>query len=265
MTALLLLLLALFAPQDSTADPNAAPSAPTRPKLNLRLFQGDDRPVTGQWTLALKGMPDRVIDIAYLQEGNPNALVGKDVATKEEVLRLDRKTEGIGFTGHLQKVLLSCGVEQVPVTEFVPIGDAIVVNFLARPTEAACPPFDEEGGGHFEIVSHGGGPVKLRNLNDLSSQRIKTEYNLGGDAEGRNTTATEVTSSVPLGGSLSVDPGTEVHFVRRLRAPLDGTYWFEVAVPLAGGQEGMEPPRGFLKAESLQFVGSVTLKRARKE
>lgn len=259
----LLLLLALLAPQDAPADPNAAPAAP-RPKLNLRLFQGDERPVTGQWTLALKGMPDRVIEIAYLQEGNPNALVGKDVATNEEVLRLDRKAEGIGFTGHLQKVLLACGVEQVPVTEFVPIGDAVVVNFLARPTEAACPPFDEAGGGHFEIVSLGGGPVKLRSLSDLSSQRIKSEYNIGGDAEGRNTTSTQVTSSLPLGGSLSVDPGTEVNFVRRLRAPLDGTYWFEVEVPLAGGQEGMESPRGFLKAESLQFVGSVTLKRARK-
>lgn len=261
----LFLLLALLAPQDAPADPNAAPSAaPARPKLNLRLFQGDERPVTGQWTLALKGMPDRVIEIAYLQQGNPNALVGKDVATKEEVLRLERKAEGIGFTGQLQKVLQSCGVEQVPVTEFLPIGDAIVVNFLSRPTEAACPAFDEEGGGHFEVLSSGGGPVKLRSLSDLSSQRIKSEYNMGSDADGGNTTTTQVTTSVPLGGSLSVDPGTQVNFVRRLRAPLDGTYWFEVEVPLAGGQEGMESPHGFLKAESLQFVGSVTLKRARK-
>lgn len=266
MTALLLL-LALLAPQDPNAAPAAPEAAPAPPRrtLNLRLFEGDDRPITGLWTLILKGMPERTIEIAHLQEGNPNALTGRDVATKEEILRLDRKPEGIGYTGHLQKVLLPCGVEQVPVSEFVPIGDAVVVTFLARPTEAACPPIDETGGGRLLIMSQGGGPVKLRSLNDLSSSRIRTEYNIGGDADGRNTntTDTQVSYAIPLGGSLSVDPGTEVSFVRRMRAPLDGTYWFEVEVPLAGGQEGMTPPRGFLKADALQFVGSVTLKRAR--
>ena len=257
-----LLLLALLAPQDAPADPNAAPPPAPRRSLNLRFFDGDDRPVTGQWTLALSGLPERTIEIAYVQEGNPNALVGRDIATKEEVLRLDRKPEGIGYTGHLQKVLLPCGLEQVPVSDFVPIGDAVAVTFLARPTEAACPPIDGPGGGRFKVVSPGGGAVKLRSISDLSSSRVKTEYNMGGDADGRNTTDTQVSYSVPIGGALSVDPGTEVSFVRRLRAPLDGTYWFEIEIPLAGGQEGMTPPRGFLKADALQFVGSATLKRA---
>lgn len=259
----LILLLALLAPQDAPADANA-PATPRR-SLNLRLFQGEDRPVTGAWVLALKGMPERTIDIAYIQPGNPDALVGRDPATREEVLRLDRKAEGIGYTGHLQKVLGPCGLEQVLVSEFVPIGDAVVVTYLARPTEAACPPIDEPGGGRFQVVSPGGTPVKLRSLGDLSSARVKSEYNIGGDIEARNATSTQVNYALPLGGALSVDPGTEVSFVRRLRAPLDGTYWFEIEVPLAGVQEGVAPPRGFLKAESLQFVGSVTLKRARAE
>jgi hypothetical protein len=258
----LLLILALLVAQDAPADPNAAPAPPARRSLNLRFFDGDDRPVTGQWTLTLGGMPDRIIEIVHVQEGNPNALVGRDIATKEEVLRLERKPEGIGYTGQLQKVLLPCGLEQVPVSEFVPIGDAVVVTFLARPTESACSPIDEPGNGRFKVMSPSGGPVKLRSLSDLSSSRVKTEYNIGGDADGRNTTDTQVTYSVPIGGALSVDPGTEVSFVRRLRAPLDGTYWFEIEIPLAGGQEGMAPPRGFLKADSLQFVGSLTLKRA---
>ncbi len=256
MTTLILFMM-LLAAGDEPARGNDGAQPPSK-RLNFRLFQDAPRPVTGTWMLEMTGQPGRRIVVTPLHEESHDTLVGRDAATGEEVLRLEKKKEGIGYEGQLQNVLSTCGLESVPVTEYVPLGDVVVVTWIARPTEAECPPIDTEGSGRFVVTSPRGGPVRLRTMADLSSQRVKSQYNIGGEAESR--ASTEVSYTLPL-GALSVDDGTEVRFLRRIKAPLDGSYWFEVEVPLSAGQDGLAPPKGFLAAESIQFIGSITLRR----
>ncbi len=258
--ATLTLILMLTAPQAaSTPDPNAPPAkeAPRR-AVGFKVFNNMDRPITGLWDLEIPDLPARRIEIRELQPGLPGALVGGEPGGGEPLLRIEAKKEGIGYEGELKNVLGSCGLDSVPVTEFLPLGDSIVLRFEASPTNVACPPMDSGRAGRFFAVSPRGGPVRLRDFSEISSSRVKETYSIGGDRPN-----IETTYEIPL-GAVSVEPGSELKFLQRVKAPLDSSYWFEVEALISPGA-GVQPPRGYVSADSLRFVGSLSLKRVKQE
>ncbi len=244
------LVLAQAAAPSGSPDPNAA--APAKP-LSFRVFQNMDKPITGRWMLQLPSGPSRKIELKELVTGQPSALVGTDLETREEVLRLDRKAEGIGYAGEMKKVFGACGLEMVPVREFVGLGDTIHLRFETSPPSVACPPIDSGQSGKLEAFSPSGGTVRLQDLSDISSNTTRDEYSIGGD---RSTTQT---TSYRL-DAVSLDAGTELRLRQRMKAPLDGTLWFEVE-PVMAPEAGVNPPRGFVRGSSLRFLGSLSLQR----
>jgi hypothetical protein len=252
MTPLLLLMLMMAAaePPATPPDPNAAPSG--RP-LTFRVFQNMDRPITGRWVLEIpEGKPHR-IELSE-EAGQPGVLVGIDLDTREEVLRLKRKKEGIGYAGELKRVFGPCGLDTLPVREFLPLGDSIQLRFETTPPAAACPPIDSGQAGRLEAFATGGGMVRLRDLSDISSPTTREAYSIGGDRAG-----SETTTSYRL-DAVTVEPGSEMRFRQRMKAPLDGSLWFEVEA-VVSPEAGVNPPRGFVRATSLRFVGSLTMRR----
>jgi hypothetical protein len=183
----------------------------------------------------------------------PGTLVGTDMDTREEVLRLQRKKEGIGYAGEMKRVFGSCGLDTLPVREFVPLGDSVQLRFETSPPEAACPPIDSGQAGRLEAFAAGGGMVRLRDLSDISSSTTREEYSIGGD---RSTTE----SLTYRLDAVAVEPGSEMRFRQRMKAPLDGSLWFEVEA-MVSPEAGVNPPRGFVRAASLRFIGSLVMKR----
>jgi len=245
------LLLAVTAASPASPDPNA-PAASGRP-LSFRVFQNMDRPVTGRWVLDIPSGTPRRIELSE-PAGQPGTLVGVDQDSHEEVLRLQRKKEGIGYSGEMKKVFGSCGLDTLPVREFVPLGDAVQIRFETAPPDAACPPIDSGKAGRLEAFSAGGGMVRLRDLSDISSPTTREAYSIGGD---RATTETTTTYRLD---AVTVEPGSEMRFRQRMKAPLDGTLWFEGEAMVAP-EAGVNPPRGFVRATSLRFIGSLVMKR----
>jgi hypothetical protein len=243
------LVLAQAAGSPAADDPNAAP----RPPLSFRVFQNMDKPITGRWVLEIPSGQPRRIELKELVAGQPRALVGLDLETREEVLRLDRKEEGIGYAGELKKVFGPCGLEAVAVREFVGLGDTIHMRFETTPPLTSCPPIDSGQAGKLEGFTPGGGTIRLRDLSDISSPTTRDEYSIGGDR------ATTETLTYRL-DAVSIDAGTELKMRQRMKAPLDGSIWFEVE-PVIAPEAGVNPPRGFLKASNLRFIGSLTLQR----
>lgn len=231
-------------------DPNA-PAAPRRP-LSFRVFNNMDKPVTGRWSLEVPGWPARPLEIVEQLAGRGDELLGLDLETREEILRLQRKKEGIGYSGEMKKVFGACGLEALAVSEFLPLGDSIVLRFETPPPSIACPPLDGEAG-RWRAWSPRGGSVRLRDASEISSPSVRDEYSIGGDRQ-----VTESTSFA-LGG-VTLDPGSDVRLRQRMKAPLDGSMWFEVEA-VVSAEAGVDPPRGFLRAESLRLVGSLSLSR----
>ena len=254
-----LILLPFAGPQsDPPADPNAV--AATRPAgrrpFDLRVFNNMEQSIIGVWDLEIPDSPPRRVELKAALTGPPGSIVGLDQTTGAQILSLMRRKEGVGYEGQLQNTFAACGIDLLPISEFLPFGDAIVLKFETRPTAAACPPLDGGRAGRFFVTSRDGGTVKLRDFGDVSSTGVRDTYSIGGDRPN-----VERTWSVSLGG-VSVDDGAEIKFIKRVKAPLDGTYWFEVEVVLAADQ-GVEPPRGYLTADLIRFVGSLSLKRVR--
>jgi len=229
------------------------PPAPKR-QLGFKVFNNMDQPVTGNWEIVIPELPARRIVIREAVAGNPNTLVGVDAASGEELLRLTRRKEGIGYEGQMLKLLSSCGYDTLGVSEFLPLGDSAVLRFETTPPSSACPVIDGGRAGKFYAFSRKGGPLKLRAFSDISTSAVRETYSIGGDRPNAET-STELT----LGG-VSVDDGAELRFLRRVKAPLDGTFWIEVEAVVTPAA-GSEPPRGFLKPETMRFVGSLTLNR----
>jgi hypothetical protein len=248
--AMLIVLLASAVAQDAPADPNAPSSG--RP-LTFRVFQNMDRPVAGRWVLEVPAGASHRIEISEAAD-QQGLLVGIDLDTREEVLRVQRKREGIGYSGELKKIFGPCGLDTLPVREFLPLGDTIQIRFETAPPEAACPPIDSGQAGKLEAFTAGGGMVRLRDLSDISSPTTREAYSIGGDRGG-----TETTLSYRL-DAVTVEPGSEMRFRQRLKAPLDGSLWFEVEA-VVSPEAGVDPPRGFVRATSLRFVGTLTMRR----
>ena len=250
-----LMLLLLFADDAKSPDANAPEEKP-RPRLGFKVFNDLDKPVTGLWSLSAPGMPSLVIEIREKTTGRTDALVGVEAGTGKEILQLRSKEEGIGFEGTLAGVLDGCELKSVPVTEFLPLGNSIVLKFVTAPTDVPCPPIDSGAiGRFFAVPSPGQSAVRLRDFSEISSTSVRETYSIGGERQ------TEVTQVIPL-GAVSVEAESELIFLRRIKAPLEGTYWFEVEAVLLEGAAGVDPPRGFVPAPALRFEGSLTLQRA---
>ncbi|HET9481176.1 MAG TPA: hypothetical protein VFP98_05415, partial [Candidatus Polarisedimenticolia bacterium] len=251
-TIALILLIALSATISSRAgqagpdDPNGpaetgAP-APRRP-LGFRVFGNLDKPLAGIWDLEIPESGSVRIELREVDAGSTGALVGVGGPLGEEILRVARKKEGVGYEGQLLRVFAACGFDALQISEFLPLGDAVALRFEARPPETPCPSIDSGRTGRYHILSPRGGPVRLRDLSEISSPKVRDTYGIGGERSG-----SQVTYELPL-GAVSVEDGAEVRFVQRLKAPLDGSVWFEVEAIVAP-EEGVRPPRGYLKSES---------------
>jgi hypothetical protein len=251
----LVLLLFLLSPDDAKPPEAGSPEEKPRPRLGFKVFNDLDQPVTGLWSLVAPEMPSLEIEIREKSPGRSDALVGVETGSGKEILQLRSKPEGIGFEGTLEGVLDRCDLKSVPVTEFLPLGSSIVLKFVTAPTSVPCPPIDSGAVGRFFAVPSGGqGAVRLKDFSEISSTTVRETYSIGGERQ------TEVTTAIPL-GAVSVEAESELKFLRRIKAPLDGTYWFEVEAVLDEAA-GVEPPRGFVPAIALRFEGSLTLKRA---
>lgn len=258
LVGLCLIILPLAGPQSTTPDdPNAAAGRPTvRRPFDLRVFNNMDQSIIGLWDLEIPESPTRRLELKSPQVGPPGSIIGVDAATGVEVLSLTKKKDSVGFEGQLKNTFAACGVDTLPISELLQLGDAIVLKFETRPPAAACPSIDGGHVGRMYVKTRDGGPVKLKEFGDISSTGVRDTYSIGGDRPN-----VERSYSVSLGG-VSVDDGAEVRFIKRVKAPLDGTYWFEIEVVLAPEQSA-EPPHGFLTADLIRLVGSLTLKRVK--
>lgn len=259
MQAVIIFFLMLVSAGGTTAvqDPNAKTANPApRRQLGFKVFNNMEQPVTGEWLLEVPEIPSRRIEIKEAVSGNPGVLVGTDMASGEEILRVARKKEGIGYEGQLSKVLSGCGFDTLTISEFLPLGDAAVLRFEVTPPSTPCAPIDSGLAGKLYLFSRRGGPLKLRAFSDISAPAVRESYSIGGDRPNAEM-GTELTLS-----GVAVDDGAELRFLRRVKAPLDGSFWFEVEA-LVSPEAGVPAPRGFLKPDSTRFVGSLTLKRAR--
>ncbi len=254
---LILSALALFsvmlAPQSQGAA--ADPNAPTRPPVSFRVFKDMDKPLAGSWELEV---PESAVLRVELRENEPGRLsgfTGVEAGTTREILSVTPRKEGVGYEGHLYAIFEPCGLATLAITEFLPLGDAIVMKFDSPPPMLPCPPIDGGKSGRFVINSRGGGPVRLRDLSDITSTSTREEYSVGGD---RPTTTT--TTSYALGG-VRLDHGTEVRFVSRVKGVMDSVPWFQVETILKADAASSSPPRGCVPGDSLRLVGSLSLRR----
>jgi hypothetical protein len=236
------------APAEDAQEPAKPPSA-TRPPLDFHVLK-TDKPVTGPWEFAdpVSGAR-RVLDLRPASSGAGLAGVQRDDG--REVLALAPKSEGIGYQGELKILLAPCGQESVPVSDFLPIGDQVLVRLEARPPEAGCPFLEDPQTARW-VVAPAAGPVRLRGLGEITSEKTREQIGLGGHPGG--------TPSPRLADAVSVEPGAEMKYLGRVRS-LDGSIWMEVEAVVSPGA-GIEPPRGYLPAESLRVAATLTLLRA---
>jgi len=256
LSLLTLLFLLAPGPQQAPADPNGdGPKKESdRPPLDFKVFNTMDRPIVGAWRLAIPEAPPRRIDLKEQLPGDKRVLIGVDPESGEELLRVVRQKQGIGYRGQLTRVLSSCGLDTLNISEFLPLGNSIVMRFETSLTEIPCPPIDSGKAGSFEVVSRRGGPVRLRDLSDISSSSVRDTYSIGGDRGGA-----EASYSIPL-GAVSLEPGSPVRFLRRVKSPLDGSLWFEIEA-IVSGESGAAAPRGYVKSEAVHLIGSLDLER----
>lgn len=224
----------------------------SRPRLSpgdFKVFK-IEQPVTGLFefrhpvsgkrkTVAIRDVP-----------GEPGALQGILLPDEIEILVLNPRLQGVGYEGALIGLLSTCGQERVTVSEFLPLGDQVIVRLDALPPEHPCT-FLEDPSNARLVVGATRKPVRLRGKGEIVSERTRAQIGLEGQPGGP--------ASPILLDAVFVEGGTEMTFVGRARG-LDGSVWIEVEA-LVSPAPGIDPPRGFLRAAQLRVAASLTLTR----
>lgn len=226
----------------------------SRPRLSpgdFKVFKME-QPVTGlfEFRHPLSGERKRIA-IRDLP-GEPGALRGVLLPDEEEILVLNPRLRGVGYEGALLGLLATCGQPRVPVSEFLPLGDQVIVRLDALPPEHPCA-FLEDPSNARLVVAAAEKPVRLRGKGEIVSERTRAEIGLEGQPGGP---ASPITLD-----AVYVEGGTEMTFLGRARG-LDGSTWIEVEA-LVSPAPGIDPPRGYLRAAQLRVAASLTLTRVR--
>lgn len=217
----------------------------------FRVFKVD-QPVTGRFTLKDPIAGGQLAIQIRASKPDGSELTGTLLPEGREVLTLTARSDGLGYDGTLRELLKACGQDRVPVTDFLPLGDQIIVRMDARPPEAPCP-FLESPQTATLIVAPSARPVRLFAPGDISSPASRSQLGLEGQPGGP--------SSPIVADAVLVEGGTEMKFVGRARG-LDGSIWIEVEA-IVSPAPGVEPPRGYLKPDQLRVAASLTLVRTR--
>ncbi len=233
-------------------------SAEEREESRPRLSPGDfkvfkiEQPVTGlfEFRHPVSGERKR-IDIREVP-GEPGALQGILLPDGEEILLLSPRPRGVGYEGILLGLLANCGQPRVVVSEFLPLGDQVILRLDALPPEHPCA-FLEDPSNARLVVAATDKPVPLRGKGEIVSERTRAQIGLEGQPGGP-------ASPIVL-DAVYVEGGTEMTFVGRARG-LDGSIWIEVEA-LVSPAPGIDPPRGYLRAGQLRVAASLTLTRVR--
>jgi hypothetical protein len=232
------------------AAPATAQTKPaSRPPLDFKVLKVD-QPLTGLWEFA--SPEDGSIRRLEIKDGGAGdgVLVGTLVPEGTQVLRLTPKTDGIGYRGEIQRLLVQCGQERVAISDFVPFGDRILLHLDTRPAQIPCPFLENPSTARYFIAATVN-PVRLRGAGEITSERTREQIGLGGQPGGP--------SNPIVSDAVSVEGGTEMRYKGRIRS-LDGSVWVEVE-GIVSPAVGAEPPRGFLLAENLRVSATLTLSR----
>jgi len=210
-----------------------------------------DQPITGPWEIADSvGLPGKTIEIRE-DPGVKGALVGALVPEGTQVLSITPKKEGIGYQGEVSVLLKSCGQDRVTISDFLPLGDRIIVRLDAKPPLVACP-FLESAETARWFVAPSSAPVRLMGLGEIASEKGREQMGIGSQP---GQPSSPVTADTVL-----LESGSEMKFAGRTRS-LDGAIWIEVEARLSPAA-GIEPPRGFLLPDQLRVAATLTLTRA---
>jgi len=216
----------------------------------FRVFKVD-RPITGRFEFDDPVGGKRLeLQIRETKPGGKE-LSGTLLPDGKEVLSLTARSDGLGYDGVVRELLSACGQDRVAVTDFLPLGDQIILRMDARPPEAPCP-FLEDARTATLVVAPAPRPVRLLAPGDISSPASRSQLGLEGQPGGP--------SSPIVADTVMVEGGTEMKFVGRTRG-LDGSVWIEVQA-IVSPAPGVEPPRGYLKPDQLRVAASLTLFRA---
>ena len=224
------------------APPRLAPDA-------FRVFK-TDQPVTGRFrfTDPMTGQLQSLV-IADAAPGG-RELSGTLLPEGREILSLTARSSGVGYEGSVKELLKACGQDRVPVTDFLLLGDQIILRMDARPPEGPCP-FLENPETSMLILAASPRPVRLLGPGEISSPATRSQLGLEGQPGG--------TPDPILASTVLVEGGTEMKFIGRTRG-LDGSIWIEVEA-IVSPAPGIEPPRGFLRPDQLRVAASLILVR----
>lgn len=256
--ATLALLACLAAAPAAAHPPTNTPAVPEpegsgRSRLSVgdfKVFQAD-LPVTGLFEFQdpVTG-ESRRLEIRPHPEGG-GRLAGYLLPDRTEILTLNPRRQGVGYEGLLHRLLAGCQQEAVAVSEFLPLGNQIILRLDVPPPETPCPFLEDPANVHL-VVAPTDSPIPFRSKREIVSERTRSEMGLEGL---RGTSASPI-----LADSVRVEGGTELRFIGRVRG-LDGEVWIQVEPALAPAP-GVDPPRGFMKPEELRLAASITLERA---
>ena len=177
-------------------------------------------------------------------------LLGTLVPSGVQILSLAPKSDGIGYRGELMRLLANCGQERVAVSDFVPVGDRVLMQLDTKPAQVACPFLESPATSRYFIAATVN-PIRLRGIGEITSEKTREQIGLGGQREGASTPI--------VGDAVSVEGGTEMKYRGRVRS-LDGSIWVEVE-GMVSPAAGIQPPRGYLTSDSLRVQATLTLTR----
>jgi hypothetical protein len=217
--------------------------------LDFKVF-GTDQPLTGLYRFIhpTSGVT-RLLEVRSAPDGE-EGLVGILPDDGFQALTLAPKKAGVGYEGEVLGLLTQCGQDRVPVSDFLPLGRKVILRMEARPPQIPCPFLEKRETARL-VLAPTTRPVHLRTSREIVSEQTREQIGLAGQPGGVSTPI------VP--GAVSIEGGTELKFLGRVRS-LDGSIWLEVEA-LVSPAAGIEPPRGFLRADELRVDASITLER----
>ncbi|MBI3448708.1 MAG: hypothetical protein HY049_07320 [Acidobacteria bacterium] len=224
----------------------AAPGG--KPPLDFKVLKAGET-LTGVWRLAspVDGAP---LDVEVKPSGQPGGLSGTLMGSGKAVFALTAKSEGIGYSGEMLGLLSGCGMDRVPISDFLLVGDRILVQLDARPAPIPCPFLESVETARYYVAA-AVNPIRLRGVGEITSERTREQIGLAGQRDGESTPI--------LSGAVMVEGGTELKYRGRVRS-LDGATWIEVEGIVAKAV-GFEPPRGYVPSQSLRVAATITLSR----